>query len=280
MNLRSDYHKVAHGQQRKKSGQLTAQQQWKLEHLSYLKPYYKQCHKSGNTGALGGPAITPTEHESDDEHEHEHEERGHESSSSSRKETPTKIPVLSSPLPLRKPKKRRDTDKEEKASSFNELMDVMKESASHLVSQCARSANHHDRERDSFFLWLNDFTSRMPRQNWDDFQRTTVNLAMQYTPADSPQTKHIKAKNTTGSFCFTCPSPDGPSAKTSTKNFWWLCGDATVAAVRWGSESTSNGEQLSVIVFKIVFTVCRNDFLFYDTKLLLAHCYVVFGFCH
>ena len=191
MNLRTDYQKLARGQQRKKSGQLTIRQQCKLEHLSYLKHYYKQCHKSGKdyqgSGALGGPAITSTEHESDDEHEHEHEERGHESSSSSRKETPTKIPVLSSPLPLRKPKKRRDTDKEEKASSFNELMDVMKGSASHLVSQRARSANHHDRERESFFAWLNDYTSRMPRQNWRDFQRTAVNLAMQYTPAESPQ---------------------------------------------------------------------------------------------
>ena len=187
MNLRTDYQKLAHGQQRKKSGQLTARQQWKLEHLSYLKPYYKQCHKSGNTGALGGPAITSTEHEYDDEHEHEHEERGHESISSSRKETPTKIPVLSSPLPLCKPKKRRDTVKEEKASTFNELMDAMKESASHLMSQCARSANHHDRERESFFAWLNDFTSRMPRQNWRDFQRTTENLAMQFMPADSPE---------------------------------------------------------------------------------------------
>ena len=125
------------------------------------------------------------EHEPDDKHEHE--ERGHESSSSSSKETPTKIPILSSPLPLRKPKKRRDTEKEERASTFNELMDVMKESASHLVSQCARSANIHERERESFFAWLNNFRSRMSRQNWRDFQRTTMNLAMQFTPAESPQ---------------------------------------------------------------------------------------------
>ena len=188
VNLRTDYQKPEH---RKKPGQLTARQLWKLKHLSYLKPYYKQCHKSRKdyqgTGAIGGAAITSMEQESDDDHEPKHEERGHESSSSSRKETPTKIPVLSSPLPLRKPKKRRDTDKEEKVPSFNELMDVMKESASHLMSQRTRSANPHDRERESFFQWLNDFTSRMSRQNWRDFQRTSVNLAMQYTPAEYPQ---------------------------------------------------------------------------------------------
>ena len=114
MNLRTDYQKLEH---RKKPGQLTAQQLWKLKHLSYLKRCYKQCHKSvkdyQGSGAVGGAAITSTEPESDDDQEPEleNEDRGHESSSSSRKETPTKIPVLSSPLPLRKPKKRRDTEK-------------------------------------------------------------------------------------------------------------------------------------------------------------------------
>ena len=96
-NLRTDYQKLEH---RKKPGQLTARQLWKLKHLSYLKLYYKQCHKSGKdyqgSGAVGGAAITSTEQEPDDDHEPEHEERGHESSSSSTKETPTKIPVLSS----------------------------------------------------------------------------------------------------------------------------------------------------------------------------------------
>ena len=188
MNLQTDYQKLEH---KKKAGPLTARQLWKPKHLSYLKPYYKQCHKSGKeyqgSGAVGRATIISMEQESDDDHEPEHEERGHESSSSSRKETPTKIPVLSSPLPLRKPKKRRDIEKEDKGSHLNELMDVFKESASELMSQRARSVNHHDRERESFFQWLNDFTSRMPRQHWRDFQRTTVNLAMQYTPAESPQ---------------------------------------------------------------------------------------------
>ena len=59
MNLHSDYHKIAQGKQGKKSGQLTALQKWKLEHPSYLKPYYKQGQKAGKesqgTGVLGGP---------------------------------------------------------------------------------------------------------------------------------------------------------------------------------------------------------------------------------
>ena len=99
---------------------------------------------------------------------------------------PTKIPVLSSPLPLRKPKKRRETEKEEKSNIFNKIMEVMKESASHLVSR-ARTLNERDRERDSFFQLLNKFTSRMPRQNWRNFQMQSIQLAMTFTPADSPQ---------------------------------------------------------------------------------------------
>ena len=82
VNLRTDYQKPEH---RKKPGQLTARQLWKLKHLSYLKPYYKQCHKSRKhyqgTGAVGGAAITSMEQESDDDHKPEHEERGYESSS-------------------------------------------------------------------------------------------------------------------------------------------------------------------------------------------------------
>ena len=186
MNLRTNYQKLEH--RKNKAGPLTALQQWKLKHLSYLKPFYKQCHKSvQGSGAVGEAALTSTEQESDEDQEPEHDDCGHESSSSSRKETPTKIPVLTSPLPLRRPKKRRETDKEEKPSSFNQIMEVMKESASHLVSRARPVVNDRDRERDSFFHWLNEFTSRMPRQNWRDFQGQSIQLAMQFTPADSPQ---------------------------------------------------------------------------------------------
>ena len=112
---------------------------------------------------IGGPVLTSTDHESDEEPA---EDRGHESSSSAtRKETPEKYSILTSPPPMRKTTKKRtrDTDKEEKISHFDELMSVMKESTSHLVSQRAKSANIQDRDRESFFAWLHDFTSRMPR---------------------------------------------------------------------------------------------------------------------
>ena len=93
--LRTDYQKLEH---RKKAGPLTAPQLWKLKHLSYLKPFYKQCHKSvQGSGAVGGASITSTEQESDEDQEPELDDRGHESSSSSRNETSTKIPVLNCP---------------------------------------------------------------------------------------------------------------------------------------------------------------------------------------
>ena len=199
MNLRTEYQKLEH--QKNKAGPLTALQQWKLKHLLYLKPFYKQCHKSvQGSGAVGGAAITSTEQESDEDQEPEHDDRGHESSSSSRKETPTKIPVLNSWLPLRRPKKRREAYKEEKPSSLNQIMEVyvMKESASHLVSRARTVVNDRDREKDSFFQWLNEFTSRMPRQNWRDFQRQSIQLAMQFTPADSPQANPLRPRISQG----------------------------------------------------------------------------------
>ena len=184
MNLRTDYHKLEH---RKKAGLLTARQLWMLKHLSYLKPFYKQCYKSvQGSGAVGGAAITST----DDDQELEQDDRGHESRSSSRKETPTKIPVFSSELPLCKPKKRRETEKEEKSSSFNEIMEVVKELASHLVSR-ARTVNQRDRERESFFQCQNEFTSRMPQQNWHNFHMQSIQLAMQFMPADLPKQIHL-----------------------------------------------------------------------------------------
>ena len=123
MNLRTDYQKLEH--QRDKSQLLTVHQQWKLTDLSYLKPFYKQGHKSvRGSGAVGGASRTSTEHESDDDPDHEPEpnDRGHESSSSSRKETPRKIPVVNCPMAARRPKKRREertqSDKEETSSKF------------------------------------------------------------------------------------------------------------------------------------------------------------------
>ena len=74
VNLRTDYQKLEH---RKKAGPLTARQLWKLKHLSYLKPFYKQCYKSfPGSGAVGGASITSTEQESDEDQEPELDDRG------------------------------------------------------------------------------------------------------------------------------------------------------------------------------------------------------------
>ena len=102
------------------------------------------------------------------------------------------MPVPNAPTPTRRPKKRRDdrtdSEKDETASKLNEIVGVMKDSANHLV---ARSQAHaHDplhQERVSFFQWMLEFTSRMPRQNWRDFQKQAFTLAFAYTPTDSPQ---------------------------------------------------------------------------------------------
>ena len=120
---------------------------------------YKQGHKSiRGSGAVGGASRTSTEHESDDDPDHEPEpdDRGHESSSSSRKETPTKIPVVNYPMAARRPKKRREerteSDKEETSSKLNEIVDVMKESASHLVGRWRTVVQDtREQERVSFF---------------------------------------------------------------------------------------------------------------------------------
>ena len=166
---------------------------------------FKQCHKSlQRSSAVGGASRTSTEQESDDNHEPEHDDRGHKSSSSSRKETPTKIPVLSYPIPWRKPKKRREerteSDKEEKSSRLNKIVDVMKESASHLVSRAPTVVHDpRDQERVSFFQWLIEFTSQMPRQNWREFQKQSIQLAMHFTPADFPQANPSRSRISQGS---------------------------------------------------------------------------------
>ena len=64
----------------------------------------------------------------------------------------------------------------------------MKDSANHLVARSQTLA--HDplrQERVSFFQWMLEFTSRMPRQSWRDFQKQAFTLAFAYTPTDSPQ---------------------------------------------------------------------------------------------
>ena len=107
-------------------------------------------HKSvQGIGAVGGASRTSTEHESDDnpDLEPEPDDRGHESSSSSRKETPIKIPAVNYPMASRRPKKRREerteSDKEEMSSKLNEIVDVMKESASIYIVDFARVFHYY-----------------------------------------------------------------------------------------------------------------------------------------
>ena len=100
---------------------------------------------------------------------------------------PTKIPVPHVPTPTRRCKKRRDektdSEKDETASKLNKIVDVMKNSAHHLVARSQTLA--HDslhQERVSFFQWMLEFTSRMPRHNWRDFQKTSLQLGIRLHP--------------------------------------------------------------------------------------------------
>ena len=184
--VRSDYNKIANRGKLRKSGQgrikgLPALQEWKNERYSFLQS--QESQESQGTGVLGGVAAF-TDRESNKGPD---EERGHESSSSAtRKEMPEPFTSLTSPPQICRTKKRtRDKDKEEKESHFNDLISVMKELVSHFVSQQA-STSIHDRAWESFFMWLNDFTHRMPRTNWREFQQKTLAFSMEFTPAESP----------------------------------------------------------------------------------------------
>ena len=138
---------------------------------------------------------------------------------------------LTSPPAIRRTKKRtRDKDEntapDQKAAHYRELMTVMKESPSHLVW----SSGNRDRERDSFFTLLNDFTLRMPRTNWRQFQQRTVALPMEFTPAESPQT-NSEAKNTAGAAaaayhvpaCKTSPSKQNYITRILLQYYLLLC---------------------------------------------------------
>ena len=102
------------------------------------------------------------------------------------------MPVPNAPTPTRRPKKRRDertdSEKDETASKLNEIVGVMKDSANHLVAR-SQTQTHDpcEQERVSFFQWMLEFTSRMPCQNWRDFQKQAFTLACAYTPTDSHQ---------------------------------------------------------------------------------------------
>ena len=115
-----------------------------------------------------------------------------------------KIPVVNYPMASRRPKKRREdrteSNKEETSSKLNEIVDVMKESASHLVG-CSRTVvqDPREQERVSLFQWMLEFTSRMPRQDWREFKKQAISLAMAFTPADSPQANPSRPRISQGS---------------------------------------------------------------------------------
>ena len=172
-SCRTDYNKIANRGKLGKSGQgqyknLTALQRWKYERYSFLAPFYKQGQKtlkqSKTSAVLSGlPPSTDSESE-------EGPDDGNDCSSSHTRKEPQELfsSSLTSPPGIRRTKKRtRDKDEkvfpDEKSGHYGKLMTVMKESANNLV-RC--SSGTRDRERDSFFTWLNDFTLRMPRTNW------------------------------------------------------------------------------------------------------------------
>ena len=95
------------------------------------------------------------------------------------------------PRPQEDPRKEEmteQTDKDETSSKLNEIVGVMKDSANHLVARSQTLAHDpREQERVSFFQWMLEFTSRMPRQNWREFQKQAFTLACAYTPTDSPK---------------------------------------------------------------------------------------------
>ena len=158
----------------------------------------------------------------------------------------------------------------------------MKESASHLVSR-ARTVNERDRERESFFQWLNEFTSRMPRQNWRNFQMQSIQLAMTFTPADSPSksTRVLLLHPTLNTQCTLRQDQHQPLLVAT-----WRCYSPSHSKGEGagGGGGGPNPHQMVsnflLYFFFKVFTLARNDFCFMTLTFLFAHRYVMFGFCH
>ena len=227
-SCRTDYNKIANRGKLGKSGQgqsknLMALQKWKHEGYSFLAPFYKQGQKAlkqSKTNAVLGGLPPSTDGES--EEAPVAPDDGNDSSlSNTRKELPEPFSAsLTSPPAIRRTKKRtRDKDEktspDQKAAHYGDLMTVMKESASHLVRS---SSATRDRQRDSFFTWLNDFTLRMPRTNWRQFQQRTVALAMEFTPAESPRANtarpRIEPEQQQQHTMYPPPRPVGPAGTT------------------------------------------------------------------
>ena len=172
------------------------------------------------------------------------------SSSNTRKELPESFSAsLTSPPAIRRTKQlTRDKDEkaspDQKAAHYGELMTVMKESVSHLV----RSSGTRDREWDSFFTWLNDFTLRMPRTN-ATIPTENCCLGDGIYPSRVSTSKHSEAKNRTRAAAAAYHVPTSKTSRSSRNNLHRPFAGTAVPAVPWGSEHTSsNGECIALIV--------------------------------
>ena len=107
-------------------------------------------------------------------------------------------------MPSRRPKKRRDdrteSDKDETSSKLNEIVDIMKDSANHLVGRSRTVLlDQQEQESVSFFQWMFESTRQMPRRKWWEFQTQAFHLTMAFSPAESPQGNPSRVRISQGS---------------------------------------------------------------------------------
>ena len=246
-SCRTDYNKISNRGKFGKSGQgqlkrLTALQKWKHKQYSFLAPFYKQGQKAlkqsrTNVVLSGLPPST------DDESDKALDDSNESSPSNTRKDPPEKFgSSLTSPPPIRRTKKRtRDMDEkasgDQKAAHYGELMTVMKESASHLVRS---SSGMHDREWESFFTWLSDFTTRMPRSNLATLPTENGLLGDGIYTSRVSTSKHSKVKNRElffpGAPAAASHVPSPKTSRSSRHNLHRPFAGTAVPAVPRGSE--------------------------------------------
>ena len=151
----------------------------------------------------------------------------------------------------------------------------MKDSANHLVARSQTVAHDpREQERVSFFQWMLEFTSRMPRQNWREFQKQAFNLACAFTPTDSPQGHPSRPRISQGSstsssqanhgqqYPMNLPPPPPPPPKDQRLpllvDSWSCCNHS------WSTEMVSN----FLLSFCKCFTVVVNRFCICTTLCL------------
>ena len=188
------------------------------------------------------------------------------------------------PTPTRRCKKRRGwkeqiVRKDETASKLNEIMGVMKDSAHHLVARSQTLA--HDslhQERVSFFQWMLEFTSRMPRHNCRDFQKQAFSLEIHLHPIRLSPRPPSSTTDIAGGFHLFIAGwsrstsrttvPYAPSRKTSASHWWWIPGVAAVPAYWNGEPLSYNGHfyvsKVSVNIIKFI-----RESVFVEAPLIL-----------